>query len=45
VNNESSTSLFAKFGFHKVGIKKDWNLIEGVYRDEALFQLVKSITK
>lgn len=45
VNNESSTSLFAKFGFQKVGVKKDWNLIEGVYRDEALYQLVKSITK
>ncbi len=40
-NNKASLSLFAKFGFSEVGVKKDWNLIDGVYHDEALFQLIK----
>lgn len=40
--NEASVRLFAKFGFELVGLKKDWNLIEGQYRDEALYQLVNS---
>ncbi|MGG7035437.1 MAG: GNAT family N-acetyltransferase [Flavobacterium sp.] len=37
--NEASLKLFANFGFQKIGIKKQWNLINGQYRDEALFQL------
>lgn len=39
-NNEASLALFAKFGFKNIGIKKDWNLINGKYKDEALFQLI-----
>jgi len=38
--NEASLTLFAKFGFQKIGIKKQWNLVSGVYKDEALFQLI-----
>lgn len=40
--NEASVRLFTKFGFELVGLKKDWNLIEGQYRDEALYQLINS---
>jgi diamine N-acetyltransferase len=40
VNNEPSITLFAKFGFEKIGVKKDWNLVAGKYKDEALFQLI-----
>lgn len=38
--NEISISLFTKFGFQKIGIKKQWNLVNGTYKDEALFQLI-----
>jgi diamine N-acetyltransferase len=40
VNNEPSITLFTKFGFEKIGVKKDWNLVAGKYKDEALFQLI-----
>jgi diamine N-acetyltransferase len=40
VQNEASIRLFTTFGFQKCGVKKDWNLIEGSYQDEALFQLI-----
>ena len=39
-NNENSLQLFATFGFERIGIKKDWNLINGIYEDEAIFQLI-----
>ena len=38
--NVASTALFTKFGFQTIGIKKDWNLVNGVYKDEAIFQLI-----
>ena len=38
--NEASIRLFATFGFEKIGVKKDWNLIHGQYRDEAMMQLI-----
>lgn len=40
VDNEASLQLFTKFGFQKVGIKKQWNKVNNVYKDEALFQLI-----
>jgi diamine N-acetyltransferase len=40
VDNQSSKALFTKFGFQCVGIKKDWNLINRKYQDEAVFQLI-----
>ena len=41
-NNEASLLLFSNFGFQKIGIKKDWNKINGTFVDEALFQLLKN---
>ncbi|MVO10376.1 GNAT family N-acetyltransferase [Flavobacterium sp. TP390] len=38
--NSRSLQLFSKFGFQKIGIKKDWNLNNGKYQDEYLFQLI-----
>jgi diamine N-acetyltransferase len=40
--NSSSISLFTKFGFQKIGTKKQWNLFDGIYQDEDLFQLLKT---
>jgi diamine N-acetyltransferase len=40
LENTSSIALFTKFGFEKVGIKKDWTLVNGHFKDEALFQLL-----
>lgn len=46
-DNVASLSLFATFGFQKVGVKKEWNLVDGQYKDELLFQLInpQQITK
>ena len=41
--NEISISLFTKFGFQKVGVKKDWNKINNQYEDEILYQLINHI--
>ena len=38
--NEPSVNLFTKFGFQKIGDKKEWNLIDGKYQDESLYQLI-----
>lgn len=38
--NEASTALFTKFGFQKIGVKKDWTFVNGKYKDEAIFQLI-----
>ena len=38
--NIASISLFTTFGFQKIGTKKDWNLHNGKFSDEALFQLI-----
>jgi len=40
VGNVASIALFTKFGFEKIGIKKDWILLNGHYQDEAIFQLI-----
>ena len=39
--NLASVALFTNFGFQKVGTKKQWNLIDGIYQNEDLFQLIK----
>jgi len=41
-NNKKSISLFKKFNFVKVGVKKDWNFNNSKYQDEILFQLINS---
>jgi diamine N-acetyltransferase len=38
--NEASLNLFITFGFQKIGVKKDWNLLKGKFHDEAIFQLI-----
>jgi diamine N-acetyltransferase len=38
--NQASKALFSKFGFQCIGIKKDWNLVNGIYKDEAVYQLI-----
>lgn len=40
--NEASKALFTKFGFEMVGVKKDWNFVNGIYKDEAIFQLINT---
>ncbi|MFH6934556.1 GNAT family N-acetyltransferase [Flavobacterium sp. FlaQc-30] len=39
-SNDASMALFTKFGFEKIGIKKDWILLNNHYHDEAIFQLI-----
>jgi diamine N-acetyltransferase len=38
--NTASVALFTKFGFEIAGVKKQWNRIGGLFRDEALYQLI-----
>ncbi|NMH28027.1 GNAT family N-acetyltransferase [Flavobacterium silvaticum] len=40
--NTPSVSLFTKFGFEIIGVKKQWNRINGQFKDEALYQLINS---
>jgi diamine N-acetyltransferase len=39
-DNLASLALFTKFGFQEIGVKKDWTLLNGTFKDEALFQLL-----
>lgn len=41
-NNQKSITLFEKFNFKKVGIKKDWIFGNDSYKDEILYQLIKT---
>jgi diamine N-acetyltransferase len=38
--NEASINLFSSKGFHKIGLKKDWNYVNGNFKNEYLFQLL-----
>lgn len=40
-DNKNSLKLFKRHGFLEVGVKKDWILSNGKYKDEILFQLIK----
>lgn len=40
--NEASLKLFTNHGFEQVGLKKDWNKINGSYKNEYLFQLINN---
>jgi len=42
IENVVSLSLFTNFGFEKIGVKKQWNLVNGQYKDEAIFQLINN---
>jgi diamine N-acetyltransferase len=41
-DNEISLQLFTKFGFQKIGTKKDWIKVNNNYKDELLFQLINN---
>lgn len=41
-DNLPSIHLFEKMGFKKAGIKKDWILSEGNFKDEVLFQKINN---
>jgi len=40
-DNTKSLTLFKKHNFDEVGVKKEWLLSEGKFKDEVLFQLIK----
>jgi diamine N-acetyltransferase len=42
-DNKASISLFTAFGFVEIGIKKEWNLTNNFFYDEAFFQLINKI--
>ncbi len=41
-DNEISKQLFTKFGFQKIGTKKDWIKVNNVFKNELLFQLINN---
>ena len=41
-DNKASVKLFNNLGFVNVGVKKDWNHVNGVYKNEYLFQLINN---
>ena len=44
VNNKSSILLFEKFGFEKIGVKKQWHrTAHNTWEDELFYQLISSI--
>lgn len=40
--NTASIKLFTNQGFEQIGLKKDWNYVNGSYKNEYLFQLIKN---
>ena len=40
-DNTNSIALFEKHHFKKIGVKKDWIISNGKFKDEVLFQLIK----
>ncbi|MFI0431345.1 GNAT family N-acetyltransferase [Mariniflexile sp. HMF6888] len=40
--NNISIKLFTKQGFKKIGLKKDWILVNGSYKNEYIFQLINN---
>ncbi|MFL0354455.1 GNAT family N-acetyltransferase [Xanthomarina sp. GH4-25] len=36
--NDASLKLFSKHGFQIIGLKKDWNYVDGSYKNEYLLQ-------
>jgi diamine N-acetyltransferase len=40
--NTASLTLFRKHNFEIIGLKKDWNKVQGHYKNEYLLQLIKS---
>lgn len=42
IGNDVSIHLFKKLGYEEVGIKKDWIFSNGIYKDEILFQKLRT---
>lgn len=42
-DNTASRKLFGKAGYIQAGIKKDWVLTQGEYKNEILYQLIKHV--
>jgi len=42
-NNKESMKIFENNGFRKIGLKKDWTLFNGEYKDEWLYQLISNV--
>ncbi len=40
--NEASINLFSKQGFKQIGLKEEWNYVNGSYKNEYLFQLINN---
>ena len=40
--NETSIKLFKTQGFENIGLKKEWNYVNGSYKNEYLFQLINN---
>ena len=41
-SNDASIKLFSNQGFKKIGLKKDWNYVNGSFKNEYLFQLINN---
>ncbi len=41
--NRDSMKVFENNGFRKVGLKKDWTLFNGEFKDEFLYQLINNV--
>lgn len=39
-DNKASIKLFTNQGFEKIGLKKDWNKVNGSFKNEYMFQLI-----
>lgn len=42
-DNQASIRLFEKAGFKKAGRKKDWIFLQGEFKDEFIYQLIKDV--
>lgn len=40
--NDASIKLFSKQGFKEIGLKKDWNYVNGSFKNEYLYQLINN---
>jgi len=40
-DNKASIKLFSNHGFEKIGLKKDWNIINDTFKNEYIYQLIK----
>lgn len=41
-DNQASIKLFTNLGFKQIGLKKEWNCINGSFKDEYLYQLINN---